>query len=126
MHTMDARELYQAGLLKDAIAAMNAEVKQHPADTGSRALLCELLGFAGNLERADTLLDTLGTQDPQAMVGISLWRHLIRAEQARQQFFGEGRLPEFLGEPTPVLRLHLEASIHLREGRSAEAAKLLA
>jgi type VI secretion system protein ImpE len=45
---------------------------------------------------------------------------------ARRQFYGEGRLPEFLGPPSPRLQLHLQASIAFREGRPAEAADLLA
>src|SRR5947209_10684988 len=110
---MNARECYQAGRLQDAIAAALAEVKQHPTDTGRRGFLVELLCFAGDLERADKHLDALGTQDPQAAVGVSLFRQLIRAEQARQQFFAEGRVPEFLDLPSPTLRLHLEASIRL-------------
>jgi type VI secretion system protein ImpE len=123
---MNAREHYQAGQLKEAIAAQTAEVKQHSADAGRRGFLCELLCFAGDLERADTQLDALSSLDPQAAMGISLFRQLIRAEQARRQFYTDGRLPEFLEQPTPVLRLHLEASIRLREGQPAEAARLLA
>jgi type VI secretion system protein ImpE len=45
---------------------------------------------------------------------------------ARQQFYLEGRLPEFLVEATPAIRRHLEASIALREGKAVEAAELLA
>jgi type VI secretion system protein ImpE len=104
---------------------MNEEVKKHAADATRRGFLAELLCFAGNWDRADLQLDTMGHADPQAMMGLSLFRHLVRAEQARQQFFAEGRLPEFLGEPSDILRMHLEASIHLREGRQAEAADLL-
>jgi len=55
-----------------------------------------------------------------------MFRHLIRAEQARQQFYTEGRLPELLGAPPPALKLLLEASLRLREGQSTEAAGLLA
>ena len=36
----------------------------------------------GNLDRADTQLDTLGHQDSQSMLGISMFRHLVRAEEA--------------------------------------------
>src|SRR5262249_5809527 len=53
------------------------------------------------------------------------FRQLLRAEQARQQFYTEGRLPEFLGEPTPVLKLHLQASIQIRDGQPQEANRLL-
>jgi type VI secretion system protein ImpE len=121
-----AREHYEAGDLKQAVAAALEDVRNHPEDVGRRGLLAELLCFAGELERADRQLDALGHQEPQVAVGVALFRHLIRAEQARQQFFAEGRLPEFLDQPAPAVRLHLEASIHLREGRPAEAAQLLA
>jgi type VI secretion system protein ImpE len=53
-------------------------------------------------------------------------RQLVRAENARQQFYGEGRLPEFLGEPTESLKLRLAASIAMREGNVPDAAAKLA
>src|SRR6516225_7218906 len=101
---MNGRDYYQAGQLKEAIAAQTAEVKQHSGDAGRRGFLCELLCFAGNLERDDVQLDALSSLDPQAALGISLFRQLVRAEQARRQFYTDGRLPEFLEQPTPVLR----------------------
>src|SRR5437868_5359835 len=107
---MNATGYYSAGRLGDAVAAALAEVQRSPADAGRRAFLAELACFAGDLERADRQLDVLSTTDPRASVGVSLFRQLVRAEQARRQFFTEGRLPEFLGEPTHDLTLHLEAS----------------
>ncbi len=123
---MKAQEYYQAGQLREAVTAATEEVRQHPAAAAPRGFLCELLCFTGDLERADRQLDALATQDPQAILGINVFRHLIRAEQARQQFYTGGRLPDLLGPPSPCLRLHLEASIRLREGQEAEAAGLLA
>lgn len=120
-----AAELYKAGQLAEAIAVAADEVKRHPTDVGPRGFLTELLCFAGDFERADKQLDAIGLQDPQSAVGISLFRQLLRAEQARQQFHAEGRLPEFLGKPSPRLQRHLDASIRLREGKPAEAAALL-
>jgi type VI secretion system protein ImpE len=121
-----AQEHYREGRLQEAISAATNEVRRHPADSKQRAFLCELLCLAGDLERADRQLDTLGHQDPEVMVGVGLFRHLIRAEQARQQFYTEGRLPELLDSPPPAVKLLLEASIRLREGLPAEAAGLLA
>jgi type VI secretion system protein ImpE len=123
---MNPGELFQAGKLDEAIAGCNELLKKNPADIPARSLLCELLCFAGNLERADSQLETIGKQDPKAAVGVALFRQLIRAEQARQQFFHEGRMPEFMHDPTPVMKLHLQASIMVREGSLAEAAKTLA
>jgi len=122
---MTPSELFQAGQLTDAIDAAVADVKKHPTDTSRRGLFCELLCFAGQWERADKQLDTISMQEPEAVVGLSVLRQLIRGEVARQQFYEEGRVPEFIGEPSPVLRLHLEASIALREGNAGEAADLL-
>lgn len=123
---MKASEHYQAGDLKQAIAAATDEVKQHPSDSARRGFLCELLCFGGDLEKVDRQLDALGQLSPDVAVGVALFRHLVRAEQARQQFFSAGAVPEFLAEPTPALKLYLEASILLREGNTAEAMQKLA
>jgi type VI secretion system protein ImpE len=123
--SMNAKEHYQAGNLREAVAAATAEVKQHPSDTSKRGLLCELLCFAGEFQRADAQLDAIGQQDPQSMLGVAMLRQLIRAEQARQECFGQGRVPEFLDQPPEYIQRHLEAWICLREGKAGEAAELL-
>lgn len=123
---MTARELYKSGQLADAVTAALAEVKQQPQDAAARSLLCELLCFSGDLERADKQLDTIGQLSPQAMIMVALIRQLIRAETARRQFFQEGRIPEVIDQPAPWLQKHFEASILLREGDSAAGAALLA
>ncbi len=122
---MNAAELYRSGQVAEAIAAATEEVKRHPGETGPRGLLAELLCFAGEFERADKQLDTLGQQDIASALGISLFRQLLRAEQARQQFHAEGRMPELLDAAPPRVKLHLEASLRIREGQPAEAAALL-
>lgn len=123
---MNAKELYEAGQLDEAIAAVTAEVKQAPTNTAARNLLCELLCFAGQWERADKQADAIALDDPRAAMAVSLLRHLIRGETARQDFYERGRVPDFLEPPSPRLRLHLEASIALREGDGPAAARLLA
>jgi type VI secretion system protein ImpE len=119
-------ELFQAGKLRDAIDAALAEVRKQPTNTDLRGQLCELLCFAGDLERADKQLDTIGQQDPKSQVGVSMLRQLVRAETARQQFFTEGRAPELLSDPSDAIKLHLQASICMREGAFDEAVSKLA
>jgi type VI secretion system protein ImpE len=123
---MNVKELFDAGNLDEAVQAALAQVRLHPGDVPRRSTLAELLCWTGDLERADGQLETLGRQDPGSQFGVSLFRQLVRAAVARRQFYGEGRLPEFLGPPSPRLQLHLQASIALREDRPAEAAELLA
>ena len=116
----------RAGELDQAIALMNKEVREHPADIDRRGILAELLCISGNLDRADAILDSISTLNPKAGVGVALFRQIIRAEQARQQFRQEGRLPEFVKRPTGAMELELRAAIALREGAETEATSLLA
>ncbi|MCC7011415.1 MAG: SciE type virulence protein [Planctomycetes bacterium] len=120
-----ARELFLEGKLSEALAAQTAQVKARPADVDARGLLIEFLCLAGQLERADTQLETVLAQSPDRLAGTALLRQLVRAEQARRDFWTLGRVPEFQGEPGPRLKLGLEASIRLRERDFAGAMALL-
>ncbi len=123
---MTAHELFHAGKLKEAITAQVEAVRNHPTDSGLRLFLSELFCIAGELERADAQLDALGHQDTKAFPVATMFRHLIRAATARQDFYTSGRVPEFLGRPEGSTRLLLEASVLLREGAASEAAEIRA
>jgi type VI secretion system protein ImpE len=118
-----AADLFRAGKLDEAIAAAQAALRKAPTDLGARVLLAELLAFSGNLERADVILDAASTIDPSTAMVVAEFRQLVRADMARRQLFRDGRVPEFLAEPTDVQRLQLAALVALRAGDVAEAAK---
>jgi type VI secretion system protein ImpE len=118
--------LLRSEKLDEAIEHLNAQVRSNPMSIDQRALLAELLCVAGNLERADTVLNAITNIDPGAMVGVALFRQLVRAEQARQQFYSEGRVPEFVVKPDALLALELRAAVALREGDFGEVNTLLA
>ena len=122
---MSVSDPFRAGKLKEAVVEALDEVRSHPTDPGRRLFLSELLCFTGELERADNHLDALSQDDPAIMPWISTFRQLIRAEQARRDFFAQGRPPEFLAAADEVVRRLLEASIRVREGALQEAALLL-
>ena len=122
---MKANELYQEGRLTDAIAAITEDVKRHPTNLEYRSFLCELLLISGELERADKQLDLIGHQNPAVMAGVALWRQLIRAEEARKQFYLEGRLPEFLDKPDAQIEKYLQASVYMRDNEMGEVQRLL-
>ena len=123
---MTARDLYEAGRLSEAIQTALADVRSHPTDVSRRYLLVMLLCYNGELERADRQLEMLSTQHPEAAIGVALLRQLIRAELCRQEFQTAGRVPEFAAPPSEIIKLHLKASICIREGQLQEAADLLA
>jgi type VI secretion system protein ImpE len=122
----EIQTLLHSDRLDEAIAAMNAEVRNNATSIDKRALLAELLCIAGNLERADVILNAISDIDPGAAVGVAMFRQLVRAEQARQQFYSEGRLPEFYAKPDAVMELELRAAVAVREGSLQEAGALLA
>jgi len=117
-----AGALFRAGKLTASIEAANVAVRAKPADFAERLLLAELLVFAGNLQRADLILDAAERTDPSTAVVVAEFRQLLRADIARRQCLTEGRLPEFLGEPTAAQRASLAALVALRGGDLAEAA----
>jgi type VI secretion system protein ImpE len=126
MPATDLRDLLNSDQLDEAIVVMNGEVKKDATSVDKRAQLAELLCFAGNLERADVILNAISDLDPSAAVGVAMFRQLVRAEQARQQFYSDGRLPEFHAKPDELMELELRAAIAVRDGSMEEASALLA
>ena len=118
-----AAALLRAGKLADAVAAGQAALRKAPTDLNARVLLGELLAFTGNLERADVVLDAASAIDPTTALVVAEFRQLIRADMARRQLFRDGRVPEFLADPTEAQRLQLAALVALRAGDLTEAAR---
>lgn len=121
-----AGSLLREGKLGPALDAAAADVRKRPGDLKARVLLAELLLLAGNLERADVILDSAADIDPGSAVAVAAFRQLLRADMARRQLRREGRVPEFLGEPTPACRALLAGYVALRAGDMASAAQAAA
>jgi type VI secretion system protein ImpE len=121
--TETAGSLFRAGRLKDAIDAANAAVRALPTDLPARLLLADLLLFAGNIERADVILDAAGQIEPEIAVVVAEYRQLLRGETARRQLRRDGRVPEFLGDATPSAQASLATWVALRAGDMEAAAR---
>ena len=122
MTSNEAGALFRQGLLGPAITAAGQFVRRNPADAGQRVLLTELLLFTGELERADAALVAAEAIEPDAALVVAEFRQLLRAAMARRQLIGDGRLPEFLGEPTAVQKTILTALVAMRAGDRPAAA----
>ena len=90
---MQARQLFQAGKLDEAIEALGAEVRDNPTDAQRRAFLFELLCFAGKFDRAEKQLDVLGTRKCEAEMGALLYHAALHAERLRQDMFEKESFP---------------------------------
>ena len=56
---MIAKQLFAAGKVQEAIAALGAHLRDHPTDSVQRTFLFELLCFAGQYDRAEKQLGVL-------------------------------------------------------------------
>ena len=101
---MNARELFQAGKLHDAIQALSAELRDHPTDTQRRTFLFELLCFAGEFDRAAKHLNVLSEASKDAEVGALLYRSALAAEVQRQSLFQKKEYPATPGAGGGKLR----------------------
>lgn len=90
---MNARALFQAGRLNEAIESLGAEVRSNPTDAQRRTFLFELLCFAGELDRAEKHLDVLASAGQQAGMGALVYRSAIHAERTRRAMFVDGNFP---------------------------------
>jgi type VI secretion system protein ImpE len=120
-----AKELFEAAKLDEAIEQVTNEVKADPVDTSRRTFLFELLCFAGEWERAEKQLDVIGHQSAQAELGVMIYRANIKAEHERRRLFAEGVHPHFLKEPPAYVDLNITALNQLRQGQLAEARSTL-
>jgi type VI secretion system protein ImpE len=90
---MNARQLFQAGRLDEAIDALGAEVRDNPTDAQRRAFLFELLCFAGQYDRAEKQLHVLGSGSRNAEMGALLYHAALHAERLRQDMFEKENFP---------------------------------
>jgi len=91
---MQARQLFQAGKLDEAIQALGAEVRDNPTDAQRRSFLFELLCFAGQFDRAEKHLVILGTGSREAEMGALLYHAALHAERLRQDMFEKQSFPQ--------------------------------
>jgi len=91
---VSAHDLFRAGKLKEAVQALNVEVRDHPTDTKRRTFLFELLCFAGDYDRAEKQLDVLAQAGPSSEMGALLYRSALQAERTRQDLFNRKQYPK--------------------------------
>ena len=98
---MNARELFQAGQLNEAVQALGAEVRDNPTDVRRRTFLFELLCFQGEYDRAEKHLNVLADATPDARMGAVLYLSSLHAERLRSQTFEKKDYPAIPAIPNP-------------------------
>jgi len=122
---MKAKELLNQGKLAAAIEQLTQDVRARPTDLPCRIFLFELLCFAGDLSRAEKQLDVIGHQNVEILIGVEIYRQILKAEEGRRAVFAEDKLPCFLTTPPEYVTFYLEALKLQREGELGKARLLL-
>ena len=122
---MSIKQFIQTANLEGAINTATAEVKRLPLQAEARIVLSELMCFTGNLDRADTLLDSAAKLQTVPSTGIHLLRQLMRGEMARQQWYQEGKAPLTRSETSPELSSAFQAIVEFRAGHLPDVARIL-
>ncbi|MBI3655369.1 MAG: hypothetical protein HY232_03000 [Acidobacteria bacterium] len=120
-----AKELLDAGKLREAIDQLISEVKANPTEERLRTFLFELLCFAGQWDRAEKQLEVIAHQSSQAQLGVQVYINNLKAERDRQRLFSDGLQPHFLTEPPAYVDHLLGAINRMREGNGAAAREQL-
>ncbi|HEX5432224.1 MAG TPA: type VI secretion system accessory protein TagJ [Bryobacteraceae bacterium] len=90
---MSAKELFQAGKLNEAVAALSAEVRDNPTEVRRRTFLFELLCFQGEYDRAEKHLHVLAGANPDSQMGAVLYFSALHAERVRHDLFAKKEYP---------------------------------
>lgn len=87
------KELFKAGKVREAVQALTAYLREHPADTVQRTFLFELLCFCGEYSRAEKQLAVLSSGSPDRETGAIVYYAALHAEKTRHELFAGKAFP---------------------------------
>jgi len=103
---MKAKELLDAGKVREAEKALSAFLRDNPADTSLRTFLFELLCFSGQYDRAEKQLGVLAKGSPEAEMGAVLYFSALHGEKTRNEMFEKQEFPQTPAPKSPPGKLN--------------------
>ncbi|MFN3322430.1 MAG: type VI secretion system accessory protein TagJ [Bryobacteraceae bacterium] len=97
---MTAKQLFDAGKVREAEKALAAYLRNHPTDVLQRTFLFELLCFSGQYDRAEKQLGVLAKGNSQAELGAVLYYSALHGEKLRQETFQKQEFPATPAKPS--------------------------
>jgi type VI secretion system protein ImpE len=89
-----AQDLYREGRLAEAIASLQAHLRDQPGDQRARSFLFELLCFAGEFDRARKQLLAFAQDSNDSRLGVTFYFAALTAETERQAWYEDGSASE--------------------------------
>lgn len=121
---MDAATLVREGRFRDALAALESQVRADPADPKLRVFLFQLLAVLGDWERASGQVRVASEMDGANLLLAHAYSAAIRCELMRQDVCAGRRAPLVFGEPAPWLADLVQAVSVLARGDAVGALAL--
>ncbi len=103
---MTAKELLDAGKVREAESALTAALRDNPTDVAKRTFLFELLCFSGQFGRAEKQLGVLAQGGHEAEMGAVLYFSALHAEKLRHEMFQKQEFPESPALQSPPGKLN--------------------
>jgi len=123
---MQAESLVKQGLLDEALAALQDQIRAKPEDAKLRVFLFQLLSVRGEWKRAMTQLDVASQLDAKNLLMAQVCRQGIMCEALRADVFAGKRTPLVLGKPEEWIGWLVQAAQHTARGEHAAAEQLRA
>jgi type VI secretion system protein ImpE len=110
-----AKELFEAGKVREAQKELTSYVRDHPTDSGQRTFLFELLCFSGDYDRAGKQLSVLSEGSPDKELGAVLYYAALHAEKTRHELFEKQQFPKEAAAVSPAGTLNGKPFQSLRD-----------
>ena len=121
---MKADELLKAGRLNEALAALQQQVRDNPADAKLRVFLFQLLSVLGQWDRALTQLNVAAEVDAKNLLLAEIGRNALAAEAFRAEVFAGRRQPLVFGQPAEWVGFLIQSNQLAAEGKNDAAREL--
>lgn len=106
---MSAHDALQGGKPDEALAELQHQVRNDPANAKHRIFLFQLLGVLGQWERAFTQLKVAGDLDAGTLAMVQTYREALHCEALREAIFAGERTPLVFGDPEQWVAVLIEA-----------------
>jgi type VI secretion system protein ImpE len=103
---MLAKQLFDAGKVREAEKALTTYLRDHPTDVEQRTFLFELLCFSGDYDRAEKQLGVLARGGAQTEMGAVLYYSVLHAERTRHELFQKLDYPKVSSAKSPPGKLN--------------------
>ena len=121
---MTAKQLFEAGKVREAEKQLTAYLRDHPMDTGQRTFLFELLCFSGDYDRAAKQLSVLAEGGAEAELGAVLYYSALHAEKTRHEIFEKQQFSRDASTASPSGKLNGRPFQSLRDADPDLGARL--